>query len=527
MVSKSAFKPIEKEGKIGFKARNVLWYLTFSGFAINYMIRVNVSIAIVDMIDTNFKKLSSEKKVVTSECIVEQNLTTTPELNNKSYLEDNLKYVSIERRLLDFLGVEYERDGFKWDEHQQSHVLGSFYWLHWLTQLPGGILATKYGTKYIFLFSNLFACLLCIIMPISCYFNYRWMTFLRVIQGFIAGFAWPAMNSLTSKWIPPNERSKFISSYQGSSIGVAISLPILGYIIKISSWEWAFHSCAICGVIWSICWLYYVYDSPENHPRIHPKEKEYILKSLGSSVIRSDEKKIETPWKEILTSKPVWIHSLAQWGGIWGIFTIMTQAPTYFRFIHGWGIEMAGILSGFPHLLRVTFAILFSLAGDYILSKNMMTRSNLRKLATFFSLIVNGLAVICFALSGCNVVSAVFFLTFSLAMHGAVSTGVLASIVDISPNFSSITLGIVSTVSIMTGFVSPIVVGYITFENQSVQAWQYIFLICAAKQLFCGTIFILFNDSSLQSWNNPKIETTQNIKEMKALNVDIEEKNDE
>lgn len=118
-------------------------------------------------------------------------------------------------------------------------------------------------------------------------------------------------------------------------------------------------------------------------------------------------------------------------------------------------------------------------------------------------MILNGFAVLGMAYSGCNVISAVFFLTLSLAMHGAVSTGPLASIVDISPNYASITLGIVSTVAIITGFVSPIVVGFITFENQSIKAWQHIYEICAAMLIVLGIIYVIFNDASLQPWNSP------------------------
>lgn len=97
---------IEREGSIGVKARSVLWYLTFFGFAINYIVRINASIAIVDMIDVNYKKTSTTNRtVVTSECLVGINFTT-PELSNEAInLAENLKYVSLERRLLDFLGV--------------------------------------------------------------------------------------------------------------------------------------------------------------------------------------------------------------------------------------------------------------------------------------------------------------------------------------------------------------------------------------------------------------------------------------
>lgn len=105
--------------------------------------------------------------------------------------------------------------------------------------------------------------------------------------------------------------------------------------------------------------------------------------------MRSDDNKRAVPWRAILTSKLVWVNAIAQWGGIWALFTLLAQTPTYFRFIHGWGIEMTGILSGLPHLLRVAFSILFSNFGDYLLSNGKISRNNLRRLATFISKFFN------------------------------------------------------------------------------------------------------------------------------------------
>lgn len=101
--------------------------------------------------------------------------------------------------------------------------------------------------------------------------------------------------------------------------------------------------------------------------------------------MRSGETKRKVPWKAILTSRVVWINAFAQWGGIWALFTLLTQAPTYFSSIHSWGIEMTGILSGLPHLLRVGFSIVFSNVGDYLLAKQKISRNQLRGLATFTS----------------------------------------------------------------------------------------------------------------------------------------------
>lgn len=90
-------------------------------------------------------------------------------------------------------------------------------------------------------------------------------------------------------------------------------------------------------------------------------------------------------------------------------------------------------------------------------------------------------------------------------LHGAVSSGALASVVDISPNYAGISLGINSSFSVLTGFVSPRIVGYLTRGRQnSVEPWKYVFEICATMQIICGILYLLFSDSSLQEWNKPQ-----------------------
>jgi MFS transporter, ACS family, solute carrier family 17 (sodium-dependent inorganic phosphate cotransporter), member 5 len=161
---------------------------------------------------------------------------------------------------------------------------------------------------------------------------------------------------------------------------------------------------------------------------------------------------------------------VAQWGGIWGLFTLMTQAPTYFKHIHGFEIQMTGILSGLPHICRMIFALCVSWTGDYLLQTGKISRTALRKLAGSMCTIVKGLLVLAMAYSGCNSTAAIVFLTLATAVHGAVSTGPLANIVDISPNFAGILLGISSTIAIIPGFVSPIIVGILTNNNVSLSS---------------------------------------------------------
>lgn len=88
----------EVEGTEGVKARTILWYLTFSGFAINFMLRININIAIVDMISHEFKG----QPVAMSECI-QLNNSSFDSTFNLSNVEKT--FVSLERQFLDAFKV--------------------------------------------------------------------------------------------------------------------------------------------------------------------------------------------------------------------------------------------------------------------------------------------------------------------------------------------------------------------------------------------------------------------------------------
>lgn len=163
----------------------------------------------------------------------------------------------------------------------------------------------------------------------------------------------------------------------------------------------------------------------------------------------------------------MWIIVIAQWGGIWGLFTLLTQAPTYFKVIHGWSVKMTGLLCGIPHFARMSFAYGFSSIGDWLLRTDRMSRTRVRKLAGTFSLLINGLFVIGLAFSGCNSVVAIVFITLATGAQGAVSTGPLANIIDISPNYSGVILGIASLITTIPGILSPYIVGKLTIGNVS------------------------------------------------------------
>lgn len=93
---------MEEADIAGIKARSVLWFLTFFGFAINYMIRININIAVVSMISDEFRG----KHVVMSDCVTIINSTKETFYDvSDEIIADERNYVSLEKQLLDYLGV--------------------------------------------------------------------------------------------------------------------------------------------------------------------------------------------------------------------------------------------------------------------------------------------------------------------------------------------------------------------------------------------------------------------------------------
>lgn len=78
-----------------------------------------------------------------------------------------------------------DNSGFPWDETIQNQILGAFFWFHWVTQIPGGLLARKYGTKAIFGLSNFSCCILNLLIPLCAKTDYKLLVANRVLQGLI------------------------------------------------------------------------------------------------------------------------------------------------------------------------------------------------------------------------------------------------------------------------------------------------------------------------------------------------------
>ena len=109
-------------------------------------------------------------------------------------------------------------------------------------------------------------------------------------------------------------------------VGFALS----GILADAFGWEWVFYFFAIASMIFCILWVFLVFSTPNDHPRISEEEKHYIQVSLGSSKNLGSERKLpQPPFKVIAKSVPFWAQVFTLFASAWGFYTLQTDLPTY------------------------------------------------------------------------------------------------------------------------------------------------------------------------------------------------------
>lgn len=519
----------------GIGSRHVLTFWAFVGFINVYAMRVNLSVAMVAMVNSTS---SSSTSVNNSNILLNKSSETFQvHLPNNKYISDRLgdttldvgenqSWVKDAWSLSTSLGVDNngtcpsppgwgnstsEKQGeFNWDEQTQGNILGAFFYGYMVSQVPGGWLATRYGGKRVFGLGVLCTSVLTLLTPLAAKTSLYLFIALRVIEGLGEGVTFPAMHAMYGVWAPVFERSKLVVfAYAGSDVGTVISLPISGLLCDsdfLGGWPSVFYIFGALGVVWTICWWIFVYDSPATHPWISEAEKTYIEGSIGKALNRS-----RPPWGKIFTSSAVWAIVAAHVANNWGLYVFLTCLPTYMKEILKFNIKTNASLSAIPYALSWTIKLLCGPLADSIRKKGYLSTKNTRKLFNSIGSYLPAGLVLLVGVVGCNHVTAVLTLTLCVGAGGFASAGYGVNHLDISPRFCGILLAITNGFGTIPGFLSPLLVGYLTNNNETRGQWQIVFYVTAAIYVTGASIFLLLAQGEVLPWGGLNINLTQSV----------------
>jgi MFS family permease len=194
--------------------------------------------------------------------------------------------------------------------------------------MPGGMLAHRYGGKRPMGLGLLLAGVATVLTPMAARSHKYFLCAARVLCGlgegliliaiglfFInynhlqkyVGFAFPCMHGILANWAVPDEKSKlasivyagvlikilnnlyfvlkFVIFFVGAQFGTALTMIMSGYILHggwLGGWPGIFYFTGGLTILWFILWTLFVYDQPNEHPRISSEELSFIQNGIGN-----------------------------------------------------------------------------------------------------------------------------------------------------------------------------------------------------------------------------------------------------
>ncbi|XP_046628021.1 putative inorganic phosphate cotransporter [Neodiprion virginianus] len=394
------------------------------------------------------------------------------------------------------------KGAYDWDEYTQGIILSSFFWGYIITQIPGGILADKFGGKYTLGIGILATAIFTMLTPsVVEAFDATGLIVLRILMGFGEGTTYPAVNVLIAQWAPPQERSKIGTVVMaGMQVGSVVGTALSGVLIHNSSMGWpvVFYVFGAFGVVWFLAWILLCSSYPDSHPFISDQEKKYLHDAM---VEHTHKETGPTPWRQILTSAPMWALLIAKVGENFGFQTMVTDLPKYMSSVLKFSIQANGFLSALPLLAMWVSGIASSWFADWLIAKDRISRTNLRKVCATIASAGPAVFLIAASYAGCDRILVVTLFTVGMGLMGLMYPSTMVNALDLSPNYSGTLMAMTTTVVAVAGVLAPYAVGVLT-PNQTLQEWRIVFWITFAVYLVTVLAYAIWADGEVQYWND-------------------------
>ena len=101
---------------------------------------------------------------------------------------------------------------FGWTDHQKGLMLSSFYWGYTVGQIPANILVYYCGAKSVLGWSVFLSSLLTLLFPAACYTSISMGLFVRALVGLAASATFPACFHFFPLWIPKGEKTLLVAA---------------------------------------------------------------------------------------------------------------------------------------------------------------------------------------------------------------------------------------------------------------------------------------------------------------------------
>lgn len=322
----------------------------------------------------------------------------------------------MDRTNISIAGIEMGRE-FGIDDTHLGWVFSAFLIGYAGFQIPGGVLARRFGPRWVLTFGVLWwgvFTALTAAAPAGVAGALLILILIRLALGAGEAVMYPAANQFVERWIPISERGLANGIiFGGVGLGSTLAPPLLTAIILRYGWHVSFWFCAVLGIFAGAVWYVTARNTPEEHPWVGERELKRIVSGRGDARERpetaSSKAPARVPWKKIFTSKDILAVTASYFTYGYVSWIFFSWFYIYLAQARGLSLKTSALYSTVPFISMTVGCLLGGLASDW--------------LANYVSMRASRSYLPCFAL----LLTAVLLLVGSRAESAQTATLVLAA----------------------------------------------------------------------------------------------------
>lgn len=277
----------------------------------------------------------------------------------------------IDRSALSIMWPDISQD-LGMDKTDYSYILNTFLVAYAIGQTISGKMFDKIGTRFGFVVSiTVWGIATSLHAFARSVFS---LGIFRVLLGLGEAGNWPGAVKNNAEWFPSKERALAQGIFNsGAALGSIVAPPLIAIVWVAIGWKMTFALLGLLGLLWVIPWLIINKATPDKHPWITDKEKEYIISGLQ----KNEESKLKEgkSLKQILSYKESWAVLASRFfiEPIWWLF--VGWMPIYLADVYGFNVKEIGFFAWVPYV----GAAIGSLAGGYFSGQLMIKGASIDK----------------------------------------------------------------------------------------------------------------------------------------------------
>ena len=236
------------------------------------------------------------------------------------------------------------RGEFGMTEQDYSYIVAAFFLAYAIMYAGSGYLVDRLGTK------NGFGLFIAFWSVAAMLHAFARGTFSFGVCRFLLGLGepgnWPAAAKAISEWFPARQRALGVGIFNaGSSLGSALSPPVVSWLTYRYGWQFAFIAVGATGLAWLAVWMF-VYNPPAINRWL--SEREYA--GFRAQIVPVPEQTQKVDWWKVVSSRDCVALTLARTFTDPVIYFVIFWLPEYLQKERHFDLAMVGKYSWVPFI---------------------------------------------------------------------------------------------------------------------------------------------------------------------------------